>query len=259
MIGESIPKKIWRVLYPVLTFFAIYFIVIYIGTMILASNGHAWTLDMAMSDNFALITCITLAITLFVEYIYYRNDFVVKENELIRKPVNIILLTVFGMLLAHGLSLLISLLNLDGLLGNYSNVENEIFGASAIFVLIRVVILTPLAEELVFRGLTFNRLKNYTGFWAATILSSALFGLYHMNLAQGVYAFLYGIVICLIYDIFQNLWAPILLHFAGNLISVILQYAKLSYQVMWVYLLVMVITLGICVALFFKFFKKLKK
>ncbi|MCQ2529880.1 MAG: CPBP family intramembrane metalloprotease [Lachnospiraceae bacterium] len=259
MIGESIPKKIWRVLYPALTFFAIYFIVIYVGMMFLASNGHAWTLDMAMNDNFALITCIALAITLFVEYIYYRSDFVVKETALIRKPVNIILLIVFGALLAHGLSLLISLLNIDGLLGNYSNVENEIFGASAVFVLIRVVILTPLAEELIFRGLTFNRLKNYTNFWVAAIISSALFGLYHMNLAQGVYAFLYGIVMCLIYDIFQNLWATILLHFAGNLLSVILQYTNLTYPVMWVYLLVMVITLGICVALFFKFFKKLKK
>ncbi len=259
MMRESVPKKIWKVVYPVLTFFTIYFIVIYLGMMILSSNGYLWTLDVAMNDNFALITCIALVISLFVEYFYYRNDMVVKEFEQVRKPVNIILLIVFGALLAHGLSILISLLNIDGLLGNYSDVENEIYGASAVFVLIRVVLLTPLAEELIFRGLTFNRLKNYTNFWTATLVSSALFGLYHMNLAQGVYAFLYGIVICLVYDIFRNLWAPILLHFAGNLLSVILQYTNLSYPAIWVYLLVMVITLGICVALFFKFFKKLKK
>ncbi len=258
-MGESVPKKIWKVLYPALTFFAIYFIVIYGGIMLLTSNGHLFDLDSAMNNNFGIITCVALVISLVVEYIYYRNDFVLKEYEQIKKPLNIVLLIVFGALLAHGLSILVTFLNIDGLLGSYSDVENEIYGTNAIFVIIRVVILTPLVEELIFRGLTFNRLKNYTNFWAAALISSALFGLYHMNLAQGFYAFLYGIVMCLIYDVFRNLWATILLHFAGNTLSIILSYANVSYPANWVYLLVMVVTLGICVFLFFKYFKKLKK
>lgn len=257
-MGESILKKIWRVIYPALTFFAIYLLVIYGGIMFFASNGHVWTLDAVMSGNFALITCIALLISLFIEYFFYRNDYVIKSHTQIKKPLNIVILIIFGALLAHGLSILVTFLNLDGILGNYNNIESEIFGTNAIFVIIRVILLTPVVEELIFRGLTFNRLKKYTNFWVAALVSSALFGFYHMNLAQGIYAFLYGMVICLIYDIFQNLWAPILLHFAGNTLSVILQYSGLYYPAVWIYILVMVLTLGICAALYFRFFKKLK-
>lgn len=44
-----------------------------------------------------------------------------------------------------------------------------------------IVILTPIAEELLFRGVLFQGLAGRWGVWASAIVSSALFGLAHME------------------------------------------------------------------------------
>ena len=58
-------------------------------------------------------------------------------------------------------------------------------------------------------------------FWPAALISAVLFGLYHGNLLQGVYAFLLGLVLAWLYERFQTLAAPWLFHAAANMTSII--------------------------------------
>ena len=52
---------------------------------------------------------------------------------------------------------------------------------------------------------------------AAAVVSALMFGIYHGNLVQGIYAFLIGMLLCLVYERTGRLLAAALFHGAGNL------------------------------------------
>lgn len=252
----SVPTKIWRTIGPVVIHFAIYFVVIYLAAMIFARSDSPFSLDDFMGNHFALITIIALLISFAVNYVSFRRDYVKQSDFLKKNPIHLLWVFLIGILMSHALSILLSLLPLDNILGSYETVENDVYGATWILVVIRAVIVTPVVEELVFRGLVFRRMKEYTSFWPAAIVSSLLFGLYHMNLVQGIYAFLFGIILCLLYERYGHLAAAIVIHFGANLLSVILQYANISYPALWVYIVVMVAAVIVSVAIYRFLIKK---
>lgn len=79
----------------------------------------------------------------------------------------------------------------------------------------------PVAEELIFRGLGYFRLRWKLSFWGAALISSLYFGWYHGNIVQGVYAFLLGLLLAGVYEAYHSLWAPVCLHVAANLSSLL--------------------------------------
>lgn len=102
------------------------------------------------------------------------------------------------------------------------NMGNEnIGGGSFIGAVVVAVIGAPLIEEIVFRGIVFRSLRRVSPAWVAILASSVLFGLYHMNPVQIVYATLMGLVAGIIYEKSNNLLFPILVHVANNLVAAI--------------------------------------
>lgn len=82
--------------------------------------------------------------------------------------------------------------------------------------------LIPLAEELVFRGMGFCRLRQEMMFPAASLITAAYFGLFHGNLEQGIYAFFLGFFLALSLEWSGSLLIPWLFHVSANLLSVFL-------------------------------------
>lgn len=60
-------------------------------------------------------------------------------------------------------------------------------GAVPLFV-VTTIVLAPLAEEVLFRGVLFQGLRQRTGFWVAALVSAALFTLPHLAEGGGVLA-----------------------------------------------------------------------
>ncbi|KEH93816.1 CPBP family intramembrane glutamic endopeptidase [Clostridium novyi] len=85
----------------------------------------------------------------------------------------------------------------------------------AIYEFILVVILAPIIEELVFRGIILNRLKMRWGIGSAIIVSSILFGVLHINLAV-IGAFLFGVMMCIVYMKTRNIFVTMLIHCINN-------------------------------------------
>ena len=56
------------------------------------------------------------------------------------------------------------------------------------FLILSMGIIAPLAEEIVFRWLIYLRLRDYMRMGAAAVISGLIFGIYHGNLVQAVYA-----------------------------------------------------------------------
>lgn len=87
-----------------------------------------------------------------------------------------------------------------------------------------VVILAPLFEEILCRGLILNTLRKTMPKWCAIVLSSAIFGIIHGNPIQFIYATALGIILGWLYTKFDSIWIPILCHLTFNLASTLLGY-----------------------------------
>lgn len=84
-----------------------------------------------------------------------------------------------------------------------------------------VVVAAPILEEILFRGIILDGyLKRYKP-WHGILISAFLFALIHGNLAQGVGAFMLGILFGWIYWKTNSIIPCIILHFINNLIAFI--------------------------------------
>ena len=91
-----------------------------------------------------------------------------------------------------------------------------------ILAFLALVVMAPLAEELLFRGYLFGRLRHFVSFIPATIITSLLFGLVHGQWNVGVDVFILSLALCYLREKTQSLWPAIFLHATKNGIAFIL-------------------------------------
>jgi membrane protease YdiL (CAAX protease family) len=82
-----------------------------------------------------------------------------------------------------------------------------------------LVVLAPLAEEVLFRGILYGRLRRYAGMWWSVIVTSVAFGVVHQQLNVGVDVAALSIFLCLLRERTGNIWAGVVLHAVKNLIA----------------------------------------
>lgn len=100
----------------------------------------------------------------------------------------------------------------------YDSMIYNVTGASASWLMtLSVVILAPIGEELLFRGVIMGYAQKCLPAIGAIILQAALFGLYHGNVIQIIYAFILGIALGLIAYKLKSLVYSIILHMSVNL------------------------------------------
>ncbi len=85
--------------------------------------------------------------------------------------------------------------------------------------LITLVILAPIAEEMLFRGYFFGKLRKAFPFWISAVVVSIVFGLVHMAWNVAVDVFALSLVLCYLREITNGIWASILLHMTKNAIA----------------------------------------
>lgn len=96
-------------------------------------------------------------------------------------------------------------------------------GETTILSMIATVILAPISEEILFRGLTMRFLKKAGArFMVVNVIQALFFGILHMNLVQGLYAFVIGLVLGCVAEKCKTIILPILLHLAINLSGTLL-------------------------------------
>ena len=106
-----------------------------------------------------------------------------------------------------------------------TEVINNIIKSENIFLSVFIVIiLAPLVEELLFRGMILNKLNNHLSQKVTIVIQSVLFSLFHFNLAQLIPTFLLGLFLGFCYFKFKNLWAVILIHFSFNTFGFLVDY-----------------------------------
>lgn len=122
-----------------------------------------------------------------------------------------------------GFLMILSNLAPDALTGYMQLMENSGISAMDPLTLIATLLLAPIGEELLFRGITLNWTRKITSkFWAANLFQAICFGIFHANLIQGIYAMIMGLVFGYVREKYRSMYAPILLHALVNFCGVII-------------------------------------
>lgn len=79
-----------------------------------------------------------------------------------------------------------------------------------------LVVIAPVAEEVLFRGYLFGKLKNKYPVWISIIITSLLFGYLHGNLNVMIDTFALSVILCILRVITGSIWPSILLHMLKN-------------------------------------------
>lgn len=132
----------------------------------------------------------------------------------------ILLVILFAVLLIIPAQIVEELLGID-MPDTYKTLFDQLLSSPWAF--ISVAILTPIAEEFLFRGAILRRIHMTTSNqWIAICISSVLFGLMHGNMAQFIHAFLVGLLLGWMYCRYKSLLPSILFHIINNSMAFIL-------------------------------------
>lgn len=89
-------------------------------------------------------------------------------------------------------------------------------------------IIVPFAEELFFRGVIYQWLRDKAGIWIGILGSSIIFGLVHGDLSVAGATFVMGIVLAWIFERSNSLWPSVTIHIVNNSIKIFLLYALIA-------------------------------
>lgn len=129
-------------------------------------------------------------------------------------PVGFILYFVISALLAYAVGQLFPGIDLKQLQETGYDHVTQYY--QYLLVLISLVLLAPIAEEVIFRGYLYGKLRKFMPMWVAMLLTSMLFGLIHGQWNVAIDVFALSMVLCSLREITGNIWAGILLHMIKN-------------------------------------------
>lgn len=92
------------------------------------------------------------------------------------------------------------------------------------FVLFSVVVVTPITEEVVFRGFVYATLRRTLGPLAAIALSAAAFAAMHAYAFGLLPLFVIGFLLAYLYERTGSLWASVTAHAVNNLYALLITY-----------------------------------
>ncbi|MEI6481325.1 MAG: CPBP family intramembrane glutamic endopeptidase [Candidatus Saccharibacteria bacterium] len=84
---------------------------------------------------------------------------------------------------------------------------------------ISAVIIAPILEEIIFRGIIYVGLTKIWPRWVSAVLTAILFGWLHAQLNVGIYTFLLGLLLTWLYVKSRSLIPGIILHMLNNAVA----------------------------------------
>ncbi len=129
----------------------------------------------------------------------------------------------FGMSVSMFVSSLLTLVKIPYLSESYSGAAGAIYERTdLLLVLLLVGFLSPILEEVIFRGYMLNRLLARFGERASVMITAMVFALCHANLLWMVYAFFMGVFLAALAMRKDNILYPVCVHIGFNLPSVLI-------------------------------------
>lgn len=232
-------KRILKMIISIILYLAVYMLmqlavgyafVIYTTINKVISGGNREDLINKMQSILLENTSQIILAAIILSLIIYSIVFAFKKKNLFKEcrfKVIGIRQTAMIILVGAGIDMIINgvlgFVPVDKWFPSHQQVINSInAGKSFIFTVFIVGIAVPIFEELLLRGIVFNKLRENMNLNLAIIIQALIFGVYHGNMLQFIYASILGIFLGLTYVWTDSLWAPIIIHIFFNSSSLIL-------------------------------------
>lgn len=215
-------NKIGRVIWPLLLHTAISIGVAFTAGILKSMNGILGNTDTVLNGSDAtLVTVVTAAVSLPVFWNVWKKDRVLFPSASPKKkmPRWFYAAVFLGGILASCICSF--LMDRSGIENYFSNrVQEELFSAGFFLQVLGLGMIVPLLEELLYRGVVYQRLREFLKMRPAAVTAALLFALAHGNMIQFLYALPMALILHWLYEKSGNLLSPILFHMGANLISV---------------------------------------
>ncbi len=229
IVNEPAPEptsllKAVSIVWPVLVYNVISQVVLilfaYFMQWISLGNAGMQTLAEFVRAHSVIISGVVKALSLAagagaVWHLFIRETPVIAMPQGHKKDIG--LLVILGGCAALAVNILLALIGFTGSSAAYEQVAEKQFVLPLWAGIILYGIVSPLAEEIVFRGIVYNRLRRQYTKWIAIVGSALIFGVYHGNVVQALYGFVLGLLIAVLYEKFGSFMVPVILHGAANI------------------------------------------
>ena len=234
---------IWGAIYPALIYMGMVMIASAIFMFVAVSQGQVTVTDHSidygkLEGNFSLMVTffaglMTVPLLIVIKYLDLKKQRLIGaygyKSEFFAKYLFIIPFAVGFMYMANIFVVMCEKL-VPSIAHSFDETSKLIYGADLWVQIATAVIIGPIVEELIFRGLMYIRLKRMFGGVIAALVTAIIFGVYHMNISQGIYAFIFSYGAIFLYEKYKNVVAPILFHMVANGVSVLVTFAFKDYN-----------------------------
>ncbi len=213
--------RVWQVIYPIGIYYVVSSIVYFFLGMLLGNNQETYMLRQMVCG----------AVTIPFILSFYKQDKQFEDTVYGKKKFSfdaqtiweIVLSVSIGAMLGIAVNNLIAMTPLMEISAGFKEANDSFFAGGVVYELLGSCLVIPIAEELLYRGVVFKRLRVFLGVWPAILLSAIIFGAVHANLVQFLYAGILGVLLAFLLQSTGKLYAPILGHIAANVAAVIRQ------------------------------------
>lgn len=197
--------------------------------MLIGGNAGVNVVYEYLTDHLNLYSCLIYVIPGAVFLLWYYFAFiepvgvgVFAERQTGRlSPSCFVRLAVLAFAIQHAVSLLMALISvlMPSAMEEYTDlVESSGMTQYSPVWVVATLILPPLVEETIFRGLILQYLRRAGAcFIAANLIQAVLFGIFHMNLVQGIYTAVLGFLLGYLTWRYDSILAPMAMHALFNL------------------------------------------
>lgn len=242
-------QKLWAIIYNFMIFFVVRRMVQYIvfgvipvladmlpeeaGNFFVITQDGGETLTFT-GNSIAIVSAIAFAVAAVMisgtaKFVIGKTAEDMHLTHLKGEPVwNYLLLGAATVGFVLGINLFCELIRLTDKSEAYRLVAKDQYSAALLVGIICYGVLTPIAEEVLFRGVIYNYLRRFWNVRLGIVVSALVFGAYHMNLVQGVYAFIMGCLMAYAYEYFGSFKIPVAMHVTANALVYILTYTGVA-------------------------------
>ncbi|MCD8196051.1 MAG: CPBP family intramembrane metalloprotease [Lachnospiraceae bacterium] len=260
MSGRRTLYQLWRAVYPVLLYLIIQVVVSAIFSVaLLRCTEFGWIDDYfaAYLDSTTLILLISALIGVLIFGLLYRDDMLRRHMEPTAWRESLLWVLVGASTLALLGNMLMSLTPFAKISESYRETSAALETGSIWVQIACVGFAAPAAEELIMRGLLYGRLREVLSAPWATFFSALIFGIFHGNIVQGVYAFALGIFFAWLMERYRTVCVPILAHVSANLFVTALSDSGI-YDLFFMSLPVFLLVTAVCALIFAVSFRQLR-
>ena len=215
-------NNIWIVLYPVAAYYLVSGMVYFVLQIMMGNASETYMLRQMLCSAATipfLLSCYRQD-RFFEENLYGKKKIRWDRGQIISLLLSFLAVSILGLTFNN----LIAMTPLMDVSVGFQEANEEFFGGTLLYELLGSCLLVPIAEELLFRGLVYQRLRRMFGTGAGIFLSALLFGIVHANWVQFLYAGALGILLAYLAERTGCLLAAMLGHIGANLVAVLRQH-----------------------------------